>query len=649
MDSNSIVTPVTPAANTSRTMVVVLGLDRAASETFCWALSPLNGQPALVRLLTRLRGGFAEAGWDICYGFVSRTCALEPELRRIGCIVCRLQRDHQPALLDQLACAFPNSATLMVYPEESLFPDCLFAHELFQKHIRTEADATHAPEYPPGFAPEIFQTAAIRRLVSLGVPSEAQRDPIGLMRIVNRVSSGEGQFEDLGFRLTKAAEELPGAPKVEDLPSSMLLTNIRAKLAAEATLSNSPRGDDKADASAGYRFKRELLRVDNELLARYGQRSLSGRTACTNTARHVLFTSLATAVSGAEICLASLIQHLPPASFSPVLAVSYPSSLSDTLESAAIAVKIAYADLSLLTPLNLAYFSALLAEEEIDLIHQDSFPIPSLIVAARQRNIPVIHHVRALYGRNAPEMLKFCSAVIAISEAVASDLRKSDLPDEAVRIIYDGIETSRFEPHNRRANTGTLIAMVARIAKQKRQDLLLTALPSVLGAFPEIKVQLVGDVFPDELSYYAELQQQIVRLGLEGHVDFLGFQPDVRPIYEKSDVLVLCTDIEPLGTVVLEGMAVGIPIVAPNRGGPAELMTNGREGLLYKPGDALDLSRAILTLLKSETLRTQMGSAGRRRAQQFDIARHVYAVTDLYRDVLAAGLQKPPTSQGFNV
>jgi glycosyltransferase involved in cell wall biosynthesis len=93
---------------------------------------------------------------------------------------------------------------------------------------------------------------------------------------------------------------------------------------------------------------------------------------------------------------------------------------------------------------------------------------------------------------------------------------------------------------------------------------------------------------------------------------------------------------EPCPTVVLEAMSVGTPVIASDVGGIGELMTNGVEGLLVRPGDVLQLRTEVTRLLASPSLRTAMGEAGRVRAQSYTSAQIIPAIEDVYSRVLQA-------------
>ena len=104
---------------------------------------------------------------------------------------------------------------------------------------------------------------------------------------------------------------------------------------------------------------------------------------------------------------------------------------------------------------------------------------------------------------------------------------------------------------------------------------------------------------------------------LENAVRFAGFQSNVPEWMQAMDIVVHASDHEPFGIVVIEAMALGKPVVAGREGGPAEIITDGVDGLLAPHGDASALAAAICRFLDNPSLMTRCGTAARVRAADF--------------------------------
>jgi glycosyltransferase involved in cell wall biosynthesis len=295
---------------------------------------------------------------------------------------------------------------------------------------------------------------------------------------------------------------------------------------------------------------------------------------------------------------------------------------------------------------NLRYFEGLLDVSGARIVHTNGDAGMPVAVAAYHRGIPIVHHARKFYGANPPYVLAFSAKNIAISDAIAQDLRRCDVTAERIARIYNGVDIGRFSQAKHqwrglRRDLGLagkrVVTLIARISAQKRQDELIRAMPSVLALHPNAVCLLVGEVEEAERGYWSRIQRLVGDLGLNDKVIFHGFEPQIERVHAVSDVLVLCTMDEPFGRCLLEAMAAGVPIVAPNRGGPTEFLANGRSGMLYTPGDEQHLARCIQEVLTDRKLRRRIVREARLKASAFSVAEHLAALTDVYDELLAIG------------
>jgi glycosyltransferase involved in cell wall biosynthesis len=117
--------------------------------------------------------------------------------------------------------------------------------------------------------------------------------------------------------------------------------------------------------------------------------------------------------------------------------------------------------------------------------------------------------------------------------------------------------------------------------------------------------------FACEGSLRQQLQQHLTRLGLQGAVDFVGFQSNIEEWFSIADITVLPSFYEGLPLVAIESQAAGTPLVASAVDGTPEIVINGETGLTVASGDSKALAEAICKLLADPKLRQQYGSAGR--------------------------------------
>jgi glycosyltransferase involved in cell wall biosynthesis len=122
--------------------------------------------------------------------------------------------------------------------------------------------------------------------------------------------------------------------------------------------------------------------------------------------------------------------------------------------------------------------------------------------------------------------------------------------------------------------------------------------------------------------------------GLRDSVTLLGEREDVPDLLATSDVFVLSSRWEGLPRAIIEAMFAGLPVVATDVGGSAELVENGATGFVVEPRNPRALAEGLQKLLDDPMLRRKMGEAGRRRALEcFDIRTMLESTYMVYRTV----------------
>jgi glycosyltransferase involved in cell wall biosynthesis len=155
------------------------------------------------------------------------------------------------------------------------------------------------------------------------------------------------------------------------------------------------------------------------------------------------------------------------------------------------------------------------------------------------------------------------------------------------------------------ADAPLLLAM-GRLHENKAHDIALQALVEL----PEAYLWIAG-VGPLE----AKLKLMAEALGVAGRVRFLGWRTDASALYRTADVCVFPSRFEPLGNVVIQSWAHGLPVIAAASQGPSGLIQDGRDGLLVPVDDPTALAAATRRLLADPALRAQLAAAGPRRVE----------------------------------
>jgi glycosyltransferase involved in cell wall biosynthesis len=234
------------------------------------------------------------------------------------------------------------------------------------------------------------------------------------------------------------------------------------------------------------------------------------------------------------------------------------------------------------------------------------------------------------------------SGVITVSRAQAAVVRRT----RRQRTVYPGAELDRFDagrlpaPAQLRARLGLpadgpLIGIVARLQRWKGVHVLIDAMALLRRSHATAHCVVVGGTHDLEAGYRREVEKQVARLGLEPHVTFAGFQPNVPDWMQAMDVVVHASYREPFGIVVIEAMALGKPVVAGSQGGPREILTHGLDGLLVAYGDSAALAAALRLYLDEPEFAKSVGVAARQRASDFSAPRYAENVIAALHELCA--------------
>jgi len=170
-----------------------------------------------------------------------------------------------------------------------------------------------------------------------------------------------------------------------------------------------------------------------------------------------------------------------------------------------------------------------------------------------------------------------------------------------------------------------VVAGVGRFVPIKGFDLLLTALADVVASVPAAHVLLIGD---GEERGALEAQAQAAGIGPRLHIT--GTVTDVIGALAAADVLAAPSRNEGMGRVLVEAMALGLPVVGARVGGIPDVILDGECGLLVPPDDAAALAGALVELGIDEALRAKLGAGARPRAEAFSTTVAAAAMRDIY-------------------
>jgi glycosyltransferase involved in cell wall biosynthesis len=233
-------------------------------------------------------------------------------------------------------------------------------------------------------------------------------------------------------------------------------------------------------------------------------------------------------------------------------------------------------------------------------------------------------------------LLRRPSMIVVPSAGVKNDLVKNfGVSGEKISIIYNGIDINQVREMSKEtldtpsAYHGKTIMTSCRLNAQKDFVTLLKAFREIRGNI-EARLIIIGD---------GELRDEIIStaksLEIEKDVTITGFQRNPFAFMKTADVFVLSSFFEGFGNVIVEAMALGIPVVATDcPSGPAEIIQNGVNGLLVPVMDYHRMAEAILSVLTDETVRKEFAFKRMERAEVFQMNDMVESYRRLITELL---------------
>lgn len=186
-----------------------------------------------------------------------------------------------------------------------------------------------------------------------------------------------------------------------------------------------------------------------------------------------------------------------------------------------------------------------------------------------------------------------------------------------------------------------VVGFVGQLCPSKGLETLITACARLSGNWPRLKLCVIGEG-DENGQYLARLKGLAADLGVSGAVHFLGYRPDAAQAAREFNVQVISSLAEPFGLVTLEAMAQSRPVVVTNTGGSPEIVRDGVEGFLVRPGDDAQLAGRLDVLLDSPGLCREMGRRGSRRvAREFSLDLMVDRTEEVYRQALGKSDRRP--------
>lgn len=224
---------------------------------------------------------------------------------------------------------------------------------------------------------------------------------------------------------------------------------------------------------------------------------------------------------------------------------------------------------------------------------------------------------------------------IAVSEAVAEDLKRLCVPESSINLNENGIQPLPYTPAPsdvfKMLGWGPdafVIAVVGRLEPVKGHSYLFEAVARLAeNDRSRVRVLVIGDG-----RERRSLETKVAELGITAHVHFTGFRKDVPALFARTDLLCMPSLTEGLPYAALEAGRQNVPLLLSKVGGPARIFTEGETAAFVPPADPEALKRAIAMLLAAPAYRARLGEAARELVEtRFSVDRMIAKLFALYR------------------
>lgn len=289
-----------------------------------------------------------------------------------------------------------------------------------------------------------------------------------------------------------------------------------------------------------------------------------------------------------------------------------------------------------------------------EVIHTNTALILSPGPVARLLGVPHVWHVREVFAEfqrlwqwYQRFMVAFADRIVCVSAAVAGQFSSPGAKGKVV-VLHNGfpasefsdVESDRIESFRKRFALGErpVVSVIGRIKlARKGQDVLVRAIARLPERHHPARFLCVGSPFPGNEAHQRKLVDLAEQLGVSDHLTITGDVDDVHAAYASSDVVVLPSALpEPFGGVVVEAMALGIPVIGTAIGGTTEQILDGQTGYLVPPNDPAALADRLTMLLDDQELRRTMGEKGRSRfLSEFEFEPFYRTMLSIYETALS--------------
>jgi glycosyltransferase involved in cell wall biosynthesis len=232
-----------------------------------------------------------------------------------------------------------------------------------------------------------------------------------------------------------------------------------------------------------------------------------------------------------------------------------------------------------------------------------------------------------------------CRRIQTVSHGLRQNFIELGMPPEKIMVILNGVNTDRFipgDPQKARVQIGLpadgpALGIVGRFDLLKRHAELIEAFTGLSQQFSNAQLLIVGEGGVE----WARVNEQVRSSLVKNRIHLVGFQSEPRAYYQAMDLLVVPSLIEGLSNVVLEAMACGVPVLAHQACGNAEMISNGKDSVIADLESVENLRSQLEKVLANRAHLVEMGIAARQTVlERFSMNRMVENYASVYRELV---------------
>ena len=275
----------------------------------------------------------------------------------------------------------------------------------------------------------------------------------------------------------------------------------------------------------------------------------------------------------------------------------------------------------------------ILNTDKYEIIHTHySHDLWALVPALKRNNLKLFltKHVASIPKKDLLHryLYKRVNGLFAISNYIKECvIEKYPVPKERIFLLHDFINLKNFDKSlynksetrkvHKIPENAIVIGMAGRISPGKGHEDFIDATKIILkNNSQNIYFVIIGGASHGEDEYGKKIKLYAKESGIADKIIFTGFSSEIPKLLNILDIFVLPSHEESFGIIVLEAMAIGLPVIATNNAGAVDIVVNNETGILLEPKKPGQIAEAVQKLMDDKNKRDNFGTAGRKRIEE---------------------------------